>query len=323
MKREEKMAMRGLFALAIAMTSFISVGAAEAADKVRVAIAAVYVPFAPIYVAEELGYYKENNLEVEPTVYRGGGPAQEAMAAGAADILTNSPMGAALAIGKGVKQKIVAAGGTVTPGGWHLIVRKDSGIKSMADLNGKKVGVSGKGSTSDFFALWAAKNANVSIQTIPLGGNGLLPAIKNKQVDAIILWPAFSFRALQDDTLSDLVNLGKVMGPVVPDSIVASEEMIEKRPDVLRRYLQALMKAVDYMQKNEEWTKKYIAKYAGESDPVVLDRAYRDVIMQIRLDGMIERDWIKNSLELMKLVTPEEAPSIDAVFTDKFLPVKR
>jgi hypothetical protein len=45
--------------------------------------------------------------------------------------------------------------------------------------------------------------------------------------------------------------------------------------------------------------------------------------MQIRLDGMIERDWIKNSLELMKLVTPEEAPSIDAVFTDKFLPVKR
>jgi ABC-type nitrate/sulfonate/bicarbonate transport system substrate-binding protein len=232
-------------------------------------------------------------------------------------------MGAALAISKGVKQKIVAAGGTVTPAGWHIIVRKDSGITKMEDLNGKKVGVTGKASTSDFFALWAAKNANVSVQTIPLGGNGLLPALKSKQVDAVVLWPAFSFRALQDETLVDLVNLGKVMGPVVPDSVVASDEMIEKRPDVLRRYLQALLKAVDYMQKNEEWTKKYIAKYAGESDPVVLDRAYNDVIMQIRLDGMIEPDWIKNSLALMKLVSPEEMPTVDKVFTGKFLPVKQ
>jgi NitT/TauT family transport system substrate-binding protein len=317
------MKIRTLSALAIAVTCVIAFNTAEAADKIRVAIAAVYVPFAPIYVAEELGYYKEKNLEVEPTVYRGGGPAQEAMAAGAADILTNSPMGAALAISKGVKQKIVAAGGTVTPAGWHIIVRKDSGITKMEDLNGKKVGVTGKASTSDFFALWAAKNANVSVQTIPLGGNGLLPALKSKQVDAVVLWPAFSFRALQDETLVDLVNLGKVMGPVVPDSVVASDEMIEKRPDVLRRYLQALLKAVDYMQKNEEWTKKYIAKYAGESDPVVLDRAYNDVIMQIRLDGMIEPDWIKNSLALMKLVSPEEMPTVDKVFTGKFLPVKQ
>ena len=317
------MAIRSLVAIVVALTTFISINAAEAADKIRVAIAAVYVPFAPIYVAEELGYYKENNLESSRRSIAVAVRPKRQWRPGAADVLTNSPMGAALAISKGVKQKIVAAGGTVTPGGWHLIVRKDSGIESMEDLNGKKVGVSAKGSTSDFFALWAAKNANVAVQTIPLGGNGLLPAIKNKQVDAIILWPAFSFRALQDDTLADLVDLGKVMGPVVPDSVVASDEMIEKRPDVLKRYLQALLKAVDYMQKNEDWTKKYLAKYAGESDPAVLDQAYRDVIMQIRLDGMIERDWITSSLALMKLVSPEEAPSVDAVFTNKFLPVKQ
>lgn len=193
----------------------------------------------------------------------------------------------------------------------------------MEDMNGKKIGVSGKGSTSDFFALWAAKNANVSVQTIPLGGNGLLPAIKNQQVDAIVLWPAFSFRALQDDTLYDLVDLGKVMGPVVPDSVVASDEMIEKRPDVLKRYLQALMKAVDYMQKHEDWTKKYLAKYAGESDPVVLDRAYRDVMMEVRTDGAIKPEWITSSLALMKLESQDQTPPVDAVFTNKFLPIKQ
>jgi NitT/TauT family transport system substrate-binding protein len=309
-------------AVAAVFATLSAAGAAHAADKVRVAVATVYVPFAPIFAAEELGFYKEKGLEVEATVYRGGGPAQEAMAAGAADILTNSPMGAALAISKGIKQKVVAAGGTVTPDGWHVIVRKDAGIAKMADLSGKKIGVSGKGSTSDFFALWAAKNAGISIQTIPLGGNGLLPAIKAKQVDAIVLWPTFSFRALQDDALVGLLDLGAAMGPVIPDSIIASDEMIEKRPDVLKRYLQALMKAVDYMRKNEAWTKIYLAKYSGETDPGVLDRAYREVIMKIRTDGLIEVDWVQGSLDLMKLVSADEIPPAKAVFTPQFLPIK-
>jgi len=315
------MRLRDIAAVAVFAT-LSAAGAANAADKVRVAVATVYVPFAPIFAAEELGFYKEKGLEVEATVYRGGGPAQEAMAAGAADILTNSPMGAALAISKGIKQKVVAAGGTVTPDGWHVIVRKDAGIAKMADLSGKKIGVSGKGSTSDFFALWAAKNAGISVQTIPLGGNGLLPAIKAKQVDAIVLWPTFSFRALQDDTLVDLVDLGAAMGPVIPDSIVASDEMIEKRPDVLKRYLQALMKTVDYMRRNETWTKAYLAKYSGETDPGVLDRAYREVVMKIRTDGLIEVDWIKSSLDLMKLVSADETPPAQVVFTPQFLPIK-
>jgi NitT/TauT family transport system substrate-binding protein len=80
------------------LLSCLNIAGAHAADKVRVAVAAVYTPFAPIFAAQELGFYKEQGLEVEATVYRGGGPAQEAMAAGAADVLTNSPMGAALAI---------------------------------------------------------------------------------------------------------------------------------------------------------------------------------------------------------------------------------
>jgi NitT/TauT family transport system substrate-binding protein len=317
------MSFQRISAVAAAFAVIVSMSAAQAADKVRVAVATVYVPFAPIFVAQELGFYKEMGLEVEATVYRGGGPAQEAMAAGAADILTNSPMGAALAISKGIKQKVVAAGGTVTPGGWHIIVRKDSGIKSMKDLDGKKVGVTGKGSTTDFFALWAAKNSGVKVQTIPLGGNGLLPAIKNSQVDAIVLWPTFSFRALKDSALMDLVDLGKVMPPVVPDSVVASQEMIDKRPDVLKRYLQALMKAVDYMQKHEDYTKKFIAKYANESDPGVLDRAYREVMMEVHTDAMIKPEWIKTSLGLMQLLSSDPTPPVDAVFTDKFLPVKQ
>ena len=303
------------------MPALAAAAHAQEQDKLRVAVAAVYVPFTPIFVAEELGYYKDENLEVEATTYRGGGPAQEAMAAGAADILTNSPMGAALAISKGIKQKVVAAGGTVTPHGWHIIVRKDSGITSMKDLDGKLIGVTGKGSSTDFLALWAAKDAEIEVKTIPLGGNGLLPAIKNDQVQAIVLWPTFSFTALEDPELMDLVDLGEVMPPVVPDSIVATQELIDERPDVLRRYLKALMRAVDYMQTHEDYTKEFISKFADEKNPEVLDRAYKDVIMEIRTDAMIEPQWIETSLGLMSLLSDDPTPPVDEVFTDAFLPV--
>jgi NitT/TauT family transport system substrate-binding protein len=304
-----------------ALTIAASVSGAQAADKVRVAVASVATSFAPIFAAQELGYFKENNLDVEATVYGGGGPAQEAMAAGAADIVTLSPMTVALAVAKGIKEKVVAAGGPVTPGGFHIIVRKDSGIRKVADLNGKRIGVTAAASTTDFFALWAAKNANITVRTIPLGGNGLLPAIKNNQVEAVVLFPSVSFRALADNALLGLVDLGKEMEPIVPDSVVASDELIEKRPDVLRRYLKSLLKAVDYMQKNESYSKAFLAKYMGETDQEIVNRSFSDILMQTRTDGLVKQEWVKASLELMKLVGMTSIPPVSDVFTDKFLPV--
>ena len=87
---------------------------AAAQDKVRVGLAVGgFTPYAPVYAAQELGIYKAKNLDVELTVYRGGGAAQEAVAAGAADIISFFPPGVAIGISKGVKQKIIAGAATV------------------------------------------------------------------------------------------------------------------------------------------------------------------------------------------------------------------
>ena len=66
-----------------------------------------YGPYAPVHVADELGYYKDNGVKVEITAYRGGGAAQEALAAGAADMINFFPPGVALAVKKGIKEKVV------------------------------------------------------------------------------------------------------------------------------------------------------------------------------------------------------------------------
>ena len=315
-KRLTRVLMAGLIALAPL--------AARAADTLNVGVATIYAPFAPMFAAEDLGFYKERNLDVVLTVYRGGGAAQEAMAAGAADIITNSPMGAAQAVSKGVKQKIVAAGGTVTPEGWFVIVLKDSPIKSLADLQGKMIGVTAAGSTSDFFALWVAKHEAVSIRAIPVGGAGMLPALKGKQVDALILWPNLSYSAIQSGAYRSIGDLGALMGPIIPDTVVASDALIANRPDVLKRYLQALTKAVAYMKDHEEWGKAYLKKYTGENSDAVIDESYRQVIQNIRTDGQVKPEWVQSSLELMRLTAgAAPMPRLDSVFTDRFLPISQ
>ena len=52
------------------------------------------VSTAPAYVAEQLGYFKDAKLDVQLSSFRGGAAAQEALSAGAVDVITQS--GAAL-----------------------------------------------------------------------------------------------------------------------------------------------------------------------------------------------------------------------------------
>jgi ABC-type taurine transport system substrate-binding protein len=145
--------------LAVIGLSLAWVAPTNAQTTVKIGLAVPnYGPFAPVYAAEDLGYYKESGIKAEITAYRGGPVAQEALAAGSADIINFFPPGVALAVKKGIKERIVGIG-SARPLGWHIVSMTSSPIRGLEDLAGKKVGVTAKGATSDFFALWGAKRA--------------------------------------------------------------------------------------------------------------------------------------------------------------------
>src|SRR5262245_60337446 len=106
--------MRGIGCTAALLGAALVIAGASGAGAqttVRIGLAVpTYGPYAPVYAAEELGFYKENGIKAEITAYRGGAAGQEALAAGAADIISFFPPGAALAVKKGIKEKVVAIG---------------------------------------------------------------------------------------------------------------------------------------------------------------------------------------------------------------------
>jgi len=308
--------------IAIAFASLLSLFAAggttaHAADKVRVGLAAVYPAYSIPYAAKELGFYKEKDLDVEITQFRGGPATQEALASGAIDVSTIAPAAAALAISKGVKEKIVALSVPPTPEGWYILVPTSSPIKNMAELNGKTVGVTQKGSLTDFWVQHAAQKAGITVRSIPLGAPAIMPALKAKQVDAAILWPVFSYKGLADGDFRSIDDLGATMEPSVSEGWAASNELMEKRPEVLRRWLEANAKAIVYMQSHEDWSIQFLTHYFDEKNKGAIKLVYDRFIKHINPDGVMKPEWIETALKLSgKKLDPEQ------IFSSKFTPIK-
>jgi NitT/TauT family transport system substrate-binding protein len=310
-----------VFALSLPVFASIS-QSARAADTVRVGLAAVYPAYAIPYAARELGFYKDKDLDVEITQFRGGPATQEALASGAIDISTIAPGAAALAIAKGVEEKIVALSVPPTPQGWYILVPVASPIKSMAELKEKTVGVTQKGSLTDFWVQRAAAKAGITVQTIPLGAPAVMPALKAKQVDAAILWPIFSYKGIADGDFRSIDDLGATMEASVSEGWAASNEMIQNRPAVLRRWLEANARTIVYLQSHDDWAIGFLKGYFDEKDDHVVKLVLDNFIKRINPDGVMKPEWMQASLALAASAGMETKLRVDQIFSSAFTPIK-
>lgn len=295
-------------------------GPAAAQDAVRIGGTGNYGPVLPVAAAQELKLFDKVGVKVVFTNFAGGSASMEGLAAGEVDLINFFPPGLALAKRSGVKATIVSAG-TVTPRGWHLIVGKNSTAKSAKDLVGKKIGITSNGSTTDFFALWAANEAGGTITRIPVGGAGLVPNLLSGNVDAILAYPPLSYTVLLSGDGRSLIHFGEAMKPNLPDVWIASDAIIQKNPDGLRKALIGLYSAIVYMQKNPEWAIDFIMKKTGLAKNIATEE-YNNTIKGLSADGMFTEAWVAESLKLGALAGMKELPAPSTMFTDKFIPVK-
>jgi NitT/TauT family transport system substrate-binding protein len=306
-----------------AMLACTAVGSCRA-EPVRIAFPADSVDFAPAYVAQKIGLFQRSNLEVHLTVFRGGAAVQEAMNAGAADLVSYFGPAVALAVSKGAKEKFVMG---VLPGaaGWSCVVKTDSPFKTVKDLNGKKVGISSKASTSDIAALWMAEHAGITLQQVPLGA-GLAPGLRSGQVDAIVFSALTTQREILSGRARLLVDIGSEMPPTLANGYVASDAMMEKRSTELRATLAALLEAAAYMRANRQWTLDFLKEFAKSDDATLNEVLYKQVVEQISADGQIDPAWIETGIKLAARAwdVPELANvDVRTLYTNEFLPKKK
>ena len=292
------------------------------AGEVRLGLVPANIFTAPAYAAAKLDYYKAAGLDVKFIVFRGGAAAQEAMTARQVDIIDYFGPAAALAVTKGVKQKMVAVN---MPGhtGWHVIVKTDSPIKSIKDLAGKKIGISAKATTSDMAALWIADRAGVQMQQVPVGPAALAPALRAGQIDAVVFSAILTNREMTAGHARSILELTDIMEPTIADAYVASQEMMEKRPADLRAFLAATLKGLEYMKANRDWSLAFLKEFSKIDEESILALLQDKIVPKISADGRIDAAWVEGGLKLAaRAWDVPELLKVDAstIFTNEFLP---
>src|SRR5262249_22566615 len=149
--------------------------------------------------------------------------------------------------------------------------------------------------------------AGVTIQAVPLGG-GILPALKAKQVEAGVIWPLSSFKSVGSGEFRLIEDYGTTVRDTALDVWIATQDVIDKKPDVLKRWFEALSMAVAQMQRDEAGAIAFLAKYHEDTDQKALKSAYDSLIKTLRPDHVARVEWVDNALKLAAVAGVENLP---------------
>jgi NitT/TauT family transport system substrate-binding protein len=318
---EARITRRAALGLAVGAGAFsLGVPGARAAQKIRIGLATkTWWPSVIADTAQKRGLFANAGLDAELTIYRSGGEAVEALAAGAADMINGLVSQVGTGRKRGVKSRIVSLASTANTG-WRLMVKTGSPITSVADIAGKKVGITAAGSLSDFLALWTRSHHKIDFTSVPLGGGGLVPNLLSGNVDAAVVYSPLSFQLLQGKQAVALLDYATAIEPHLAVGWATTDAIIEKQPELVRGALKALYGSVAYMQKNRDEAIKIIAEVNGIAEPVAAQE-FEETFMKLSTDGRFTIEETKLAYELAKIGGFQNMVPAEEVVTFDFTPV--
>lgn len=157
--------------------------------KIAVPVTPPNVVHLPPYVAQELGYFKDENLTVELVRFEGGVGALKAMVGGGVNLAGTSTEPVVNAISQGIEVKVV---GSYAPNISQVFAVRGDIIKTPADLKGKRIGIQESGAFADALSRAYLKKVGIDqkdVQFVRTTTAGRVEELRNPagSVDTAIL----------------------------------------------------------------------------------------------------------------------------------------
>lgn len=297
---------------------------AHAADKLRVgkSIGAAFT-YVPLDVGVSHGFFQKEGLDIE--IYNFGGAARQtqAMTAGSVDIGLGSSTAMALII-KGAPMRAVGviANSVANIG---ILVPADSPIQTLADLKGRKIGITTPGSLTD----WMLRELNRSqgwssdaAQGVAIGSSraGNIAALKTRSIDALIDDYSTVFDQRDAKDLRLLAKASTFSRDFVREVIFATDTAIKDRPDEVRRFVKGWLESIAFMKSHRAET-SVIGGKVQSIGPENYGKMYDAAISMFSDTGKFDPaklEVLRSSfVELGILPT---APDMSKLYTEEFLP---
>ena len=295
---------------------------AQTLEKPRVSIAVGgknLLYYLPLTIAEQLGYFRDEGLQVEISDFAGGAKALQALVGGSADVVSGAYEHT---INMQAKGQIITA--FVLQGRAPQIVfgvsnKTMPNYKSIADLKGKKIGVTAPGSSTNMVANFVLakgglKPADVSFIGVGTAA-GALSAMRSGQIDAMsnldpvntMLEQQREIRIIADTrTLKDTNAL---FGGAMPAAtLYAPESFLKKYPNTAQALANAMVRALKWIQKAgpSEIIKAVPENYLLGDRALYID-AFNKVREAISPDGIFPDSGPKTALKALQAFEPELA----------------
>lgn len=218
---------------------------------------------APILIAKQKGYFKEQGLNVEIIKYNSGPLIRRAITANELDLAYIGAPPVYHWYANGLKSRILAK---VNYGQAAVIARKDSGIKDMKDFKGKRFAGVRNGSGMDVLLRGyvlgeiAKLDPEKDVDIITISSSNMDPAVEEKIVAGAFIWEPFTSRSLMRGNTKVILDMNQKI-PKYPWYIIMAPEntILNKRPAILK-VLIAHKKAVDFLNSSPTAGNEIIAK---------------------------------------------------------------
>jgi NitT/TauT family transport system substrate-binding protein len=338
MKRTTSIGRRSFTSAAILAAAGIAAPSvwAQRLEKNKIAIAvggkaAFY--YLPLTISEQLGYFKAEGLDVEISDFAGGARALQALVGGSADVVAGAYEHTINMQSKNQFIQSFVVQGRAPQIAMGVSTKTMPGYRAIAELRGKKIGVSAPGSSTNMVANLVLSRAGIKAADVSYVGvgtaAGALTALRSGQIDAMSNTdPVMTMLEQKGDVkiISDtrtLKGTTDVFGGLMPAACFYTHtEFVQKNPNTCQALANAIVRGLKWLQT------------AGPSDIIKTvpetyllgDRAlylasFNKVREAISLDGIMTEDGTRTALRALTSFDPAikgERIDLAKTYTNEF-----
>ncbi|MDO8420424.1 MAG: ABC transporter substrate-binding protein [Rubrivivax sp.] len=215
--------------------------------------------YLPLTIAEQRGYFKAEGLDVTIVDFAGGARALQAVVGGSADVVSGAFEHTVNMQFKGQAMRAFALQGLAPQIVLGVNPKTMPNFKTVADLKGKKIGVTAPGSSTNVMVNFILAKAGLKPSDVSIIGvgasQGAVAAMRSGQIDAISnLDPVITLLQRSGDlkVVSDtriVAEAEKVFGgPMPAGCFYAPQTFIDRNPNTVQALANALVRANKWIQ---------------------------------------------------------------------------
>jgi ABC-type nitrate/sulfonate/bicarbonate transport system substrate-binding protein len=276
----------------------------------------------PFRAALARGFFKQQGLQIEPILIRGGPAAIAALVSGEVDF---AAIGGAQAVfrsrARGLDISIIGCTSSTT----NYILLGNKQTRTVEDLRGKTIGITGAGTYSEFAMRAFLKKSNINpdkdVVLRAIGGTVLRAAAIEKGIIAAAPFSPEDGVRLIKAGYSVISNLNESLG--IPQNILVSRnEFLEKYPETSKRVLKAYIQGINLAKFNKREAIKAGYEAGLQGEPEIVSAAWDLYSHGLTSDLSIATAGLQQMLdEDIRNGVVEKTFTLDRVVNDRILKI--